>query len=255
MTSARKADTDLSIGDPFLSLLYQPVIRVVKVRFYGDDASFLLGGIPAVMFTDSSFSAFYPDYHQAGDLPKNVSEDRLVQMNRLITTVIHRTRRHDLAVHALTDRIEQEYWILGPVHLNFWAFLVLFLLSQSFLFWYSLQHGPNLFRFALFLILETAISAFLFYRFPTFIFFLFTFSALIYFVTEALHFRHKARLILVYLPHLLVAIFVLAAAKQRYLYGTYFRLPEMLLLLIVIVLSYLRLAAKMPDLTRKMQKH
>lgn len=241
LSSAEKARVDLSIGDPFLSVLYQPVIRVVKVRFYGDDISFLLSGIPAVMFTDSSFSAFYPDYHQPGDVLKNLSEDRLVQMNRLITTVIHRAKSKHVQ-HQLTSRQEQEYWILGPIHLNFYSLLALFLISQSLLLWHSLMKGPNRFRFALFVVSETVLSSLLFSLFPTFIFFLLAISAFVYLIFEALHIRHRARLVLIYLPHLLVAIFVATAAYQRYLYGTYLSYPELVLLLTVIVLSYLRIA-------------
>lgn len=240
MSSAKKARVELSIGDPFLSLLYQPVIRVVKVRFYGDDISFLRSGIPAVMFTDSSFSAFYPDYHQPGDVLKNLSEDRLVQMNRLITTVIHRTKL-EKSRHQLTSRKEQEYWLLGPIHLNFYSLLALFMISQSLLLWHSLVKGPNRFRFALFVVLETALSSLLFSLFPTFIFFLLAISAFVYLIFEALHIRHRARLVLIYLPHLLVAIFVATAAYQRYLYGTYLSYPELVLLLVVIILSYIRI--------------
>lgn len=240
MSSAKKARVDLSIGDPFLTLLYQPVIRVVKVRFYGDDISFLLSGIPAVMFTDSSFSAFYPDYHQPGDALKNLSEDRLIHMNRLITTVIHRAKSEHVR-HQLTSRQEQEYWILGPIHLNFYSLLALFLISQSLLLWHSVFKGPNTFRFALIVIFEAAFASLLFYLFPTFIFFLFAISAFVYLIFEALHIRHRARLVLIYLPHLLVAIFVATAAYQRYLYGTYLSYPELALLLTVIVLSYLRI--------------
>ena len=65
LAGARAAGAPLGVGDPYLSWLYQPAVRTFRVRLYGDDLSFLQAGRPALFASDSSFSAFYPDYHQA----------------------------------------------------------------------------------------------------------------------------------------------------------------------------------------------
>ena len=67
LTGSRQAGAEFVVGDPYLSWLYQPLVRTFRVRLYGDDLSFLQGGRAAIMASDSSFSAFYPDYHQATD--------------------------------------------------------------------------------------------------------------------------------------------------------------------------------------------
>jgi hypothetical protein len=55
------------VGDPWLSWIYQPAVRTFRTGLYGDDLSFLQAGLPAVFVSDSSFSAFYPHYHQPTD--------------------------------------------------------------------------------------------------------------------------------------------------------------------------------------------
>lgn len=67
LSGSRDAGAPLGLGDPFLSWIYQPTVRAFRARLYGDDLSFLQAGLPAVMVSDSSFSAFYPHYHQASD--------------------------------------------------------------------------------------------------------------------------------------------------------------------------------------------
>ena len=67
LAGSREAGAPLGVGDPYLSWLYQPAVRTFRVRLYGDDLSFLQAGRPALFASDSSFSAFYPDYHQPSD--------------------------------------------------------------------------------------------------------------------------------------------------------------------------------------------
>lgn len=67
LDGARDAGSPLAVGDPWLSWVYQPAVRAFRVGLYGDDLSFLQAGIPALMVSDSSFSAFYPHYHQPTD--------------------------------------------------------------------------------------------------------------------------------------------------------------------------------------------
>jgi hypothetical protein len=64
---ARRGAPETALGDRYLSWLVQPAVRVGRVGLYGDDASFLERGIPALLASDSSFSAFYPWYHTPDD--------------------------------------------------------------------------------------------------------------------------------------------------------------------------------------------
>jgi hypothetical protein len=67
MRGAARAGAPVHVGDPLLSWLYQPAVRVFRVGFYGDDRAFIQARLPAVFVSDSSFSSFYPWYHQASD--------------------------------------------------------------------------------------------------------------------------------------------------------------------------------------------
>ena len=66
---SRRAGVGLGVGDPFLSWLYQPAVRTFRVRLYGDDLSFLQAGLPATFTSDSTFTRFYPWYHEPTDTP------------------------------------------------------------------------------------------------------------------------------------------------------------------------------------------
>jgi hypothetical protein len=67
LEGARAEGAPLDVGDPWLSWLYQPTVRAFRAGLYGDDLSFLQAGVPAVMVSDSSFTAFYPHYHRPSD--------------------------------------------------------------------------------------------------------------------------------------------------------------------------------------------
>ena len=82
LEGSRAAGAPLWVGDPYLSWLYQPVVRTFRVRLYGDDVSFLQAGHPALLGSDSSFSAFYPDYHRASDTADKLDAAALERMGR-----------------------------------------------------------------------------------------------------------------------------------------------------------------------------
>ncbi|HUL76808.1 MAG TPA: M28 family peptidase [Vicinamibacteria bacterium] len=82
LEGARESGSALGVGDPYLSWLYQPAVRTFRVRLYGDDLSFLQGGHPALFASDSSFSAFYPDYHKASDTADKLDAAALERMGR-----------------------------------------------------------------------------------------------------------------------------------------------------------------------------
>jgi hypothetical protein len=80
LAGSREAGAPLGVGDPWLSWLYQPAVRTFRAKLYGDDLSFLQAGLPAVMVSDSSFSAFYPHYHQVTDTADKLDAAALERM-------------------------------------------------------------------------------------------------------------------------------------------------------------------------------
>ena len=77
-----------AVGDPFLSWLYQPAVRTFRVGLYGDDLSFLQGGQPALFASDSSFTAFYPWYHQPSDTADKIDGASLARMGAGVVAVL-----------------------------------------------------------------------------------------------------------------------------------------------------------------------
>jgi hypothetical protein len=118
LEGSRAAGAPLRIGDPYLSWLYQPAVRTFRVRFYGDDLSFLQAGYPALFASDSSFSAFYPDYHEASDTADKLDAAALERMGRGVLG----------AVRAL-DRVprgeaEEPHWFAAFGRVVGWPWLV-----------------------------------------------------------------------------------------------------------------------------------
>jgi hypothetical protein len=75
------------LGDPQLSWIYQPAVRLFRARLYGDDLSFTQAGLPALMVSDSTFSSFYPWYHQRGDTGDKINAQALGKMGQLVLDV------------------------------------------------------------------------------------------------------------------------------------------------------------------------
>jgi hypothetical protein len=93
LRGARSAGASLGVGDPRLSWLYQPAVRTVKVKYYGDDLSFVEAGLPALFLSDSSFSSFYPWYHQATDTPDRIEAPALARMGQAVLGVVDELSR------------------------------------------------------------------------------------------------------------------------------------------------------------------
>ena len=60
---------------------------------YGDDLSFLQAGHPALFASDSSFSAFYPDYHAPSDTADKLDAAALARMGRSALGVVRALER------------------------------------------------------------------------------------------------------------------------------------------------------------------
>ncbi|HSE41781.1 MAG TPA: M28 family peptidase, partial [Acidobacteriota bacterium] len=180
LSSARMANIPFSHGDPKISLLYQLGVRLTKVRFYGDDISFQLSGIPAVMFTDSSFSAFYPDYHQPGDVPQNLSESRLQEMTRLIVTIIHRAKAQDFG-QSIDSKSQQEYLTIGPIFLTHDVMRLLYFVTLGILIWHLIaRYGKN--KWLVVILFEVLFMTNLFNHYATFAFVVFGLSVWMYLI-------------------------------------------------------------------------
>jgi hypothetical protein len=85
---ARAGGAPFAVGDPLLSWLYQPAVRTIRARLYGDDLALLEGGVPAVFASDSSFTAFYPWYHLAADTPDKLDAGALERMGRAVVGAV-----------------------------------------------------------------------------------------------------------------------------------------------------------------------
>jgi len=93
LSGARGAGASLGVGDPWLAWLYQPTVRIFRVNYYGDDLSFLQAGVPAIFASDSSFSAFYPWYHQAGDTADRLDAAALGRMGEAVRGAVEEVAR------------------------------------------------------------------------------------------------------------------------------------------------------------------
>ncbi len=85
---AREAGVPFAMGDPLIPWLYQPAVRAFRGDFYGDDLAFLQAGLPAVFVSDSSFTRFYPHYHQAHDSADKLDALALERMGRAVTGAV-----------------------------------------------------------------------------------------------------------------------------------------------------------------------
>lgn len=104
LAGAREAQAPFGVGDPFVSWLYQPAVRAFRVRLYGDDLSFLQAGHAALFASDSSFSAFYPDYHQPTDTADKLDAAALARMGERALGVVRALER------VAPGPAEQPHW-------------------------------------------------------------------------------------------------------------------------------------------------
>ena len=88
LAGSRDGGAPLGLGDPLLAWLYQPAVRTFRVRLYGDDLSFVQAGLPAAFVSDSSFSAFYPWYHQPTDTPDKLDAGALGRMGASVLAAV-----------------------------------------------------------------------------------------------------------------------------------------------------------------------
>lgn len=119
LQGARAAGAPLDVGDPLIGWLYQPAVRAFRVRLYGDDISFVQGGLPAVFLSDSSFAYFYPHYHRSSDTADKLSPEALERMARAVLGAIGALERVPRGPAADPIWFAAGGWVLGaPVVLG-----------------------------------------------------------------------------------------------------------------------------------------
>jgi hypothetical protein len=79
---------EMAAGDPLIPWLYQAAVRTFRARLYGDDISFLQASLPAIFLSDSSFSAFYPWYHQPSDTPDKLDAPALARTGQAVLGIV-----------------------------------------------------------------------------------------------------------------------------------------------------------------------
>ena len=104
---AAAAGAPIGLGDPLIPWLYQPVVRTFRVSLYGDDLSFLQAGLPALFVSDSSFTAYYPWYHQTGDTADKLDAPSLARMGAGVLGVLRALDRVPRAPAA------EPHWFLA----------------------------------------------------------------------------------------------------------------------------------------------
>jgi hypothetical protein len=93
LAGAREAGEPYVVGDPWLAWLYQPGVRTFRSTFYADDLSFLQAGHSGLFTSDSSFFAFYPDYHKASDTADKLDASALERQGRAALGVVRALER------------------------------------------------------------------------------------------------------------------------------------------------------------------
>lgn len=118
LAGARRSGGGLGVGDPYLPWLYQPAVRAFRVRLYGDDLSFLQAGRPALFTSDSSFSRFYPHYHQPSDVAEHLDAAALAATARAAHGVVHELER------VPRGPAEQPHWFAAFGRVIDWPWLL-----------------------------------------------------------------------------------------------------------------------------------
>ena len=77
-----------SSATPYIPWLYQAAVRTFRADLYGDDLSFIQAGLPALFVSDSSFSAFYPWYHQPADTADKLDPAALGRMGEGVLAIL-----------------------------------------------------------------------------------------------------------------------------------------------------------------------
>lgn len=135
LDGSRAAGAPFRVGDPLIPWLYQAGVRSFRGGLYGDDLAFVQAGLPAVFVSDSSFSTFYPWYHEPADTKDKLSAAALARMGKSVLGALEALGR----VPASDAAEPQWFAAFGFVLGAFWLWLLglLSLLPGLYLAWRS----------------------------------------------------------------------------------------------------------------------
>jgi Peptidase family M28 len=115
---ARDLGTPFVVGDPWLSWLYQPGVRMFRVRLYADDLSFLQAGHAALFTSDSSFATFYPDYHKPSDTADKLDAAALGRVGQAVLGTVRALERTPRGAAS------EPHWFAAFGRVFSWSWLV-----------------------------------------------------------------------------------------------------------------------------------
>jgi hypothetical protein len=118
LRASREAGAPYAVGDPWLAWLYQPAVRTFRVRLYADDLSFLQAGYPAVFTSDSSFTAFYPDYHKPTDTADKLDASALERVGTSALATVRALEKTPRGPAA------EPHWFAAFGHVVSWPWLL-----------------------------------------------------------------------------------------------------------------------------------
>ena len=90
LEAGRAIGWPLSAADPRISVLGQLVVRTTELRHYADSDALLAEGIPAILLSDSSLTAFDPAYHTPADGRDRLDRQRLERWTDLVAASVRR---------------------------------------------------------------------------------------------------------------------------------------------------------------------
>ncbi len=133
---AARARARLGIGDPWLSWLYQPAVRVFRFGLGGDDRPFVEGRLPAVFVSDSSFTSFYPWYHQPTDTPDKLDPEALSRIGEAVAGALE-------ALQSATPgpAVQPTWFTVGGLQVEGGTVIALVLLSLVPGLWLGIARG------------------------------------------------------------------------------------------------------------------
>lgn len=82
--AARQVGIPLRMGEPWIEIPYQAIVRSCRVPTGSDDIRFLMKGVPALFLASSSFFNFYDHYHLPTDTPEHLSPEALGASGKIL---------------------------------------------------------------------------------------------------------------------------------------------------------------------------
>ena len=111
--AARSRGVSLPVGDRWLGLVYQVLVRTVDIGDYSDDRPFLAKGVPAVFISNFSLTHSYPYSGTPADTIDQIGAAQLAAVGRSVEAALL-----DLAATETIPAGEANYLVLRPFSLR-----------------------------------------------------------------------------------------------------------------------------------------